>query len=60
MKLWLVIKSVENGPNEIQGIFDSEEKALSACHGWGYGLGPLILNQELPAETTKWEGFYYP
>ena len=46
---------------DINGVFDSEEKAIEACDNRpSYFIGPLTLNQSLPDETTEWPGLYYP
>jgi hypothetical protein len=46
---------------DINGVFDSEEKAVAACgDNPDYFVGPLVLNQSAPDETTEWIGLYYP
>jgi hypothetical protein len=45
---------------EIQGIFDSEENAVAACHTSSHWVGPMTLNEELPDELMLWPGCYYP
>lgn len=45
----------------IQGVFDSEQKAVAACGDhliWF--VAPLILNEVLPEERCDWPGIYYP
>ncbi len=46
---------------EIQGVFDSEQKAVKACGEYkNYFIGPLKLNEVLPNMTFEWPGVYYP
>ena len=64
-ELWICLnwkEPTEEYPANIEfsGIFDTEEKAVSACSGWGYGIGPVYLNKRLPTESTIWPGFYFP
>lgn len=67
--MWIVGKyrghaSTKNIPSalwDINGVFDSEEKAVEACRNRiNYFVGPLTLNESLPDETTEWPGCYYP
>jgi hypothetical protein len=65
--MWIVGKwcSGENGELnsvwDINGVFDSEEKAIAACDDRpNYFVGPLTLNESLPDKTTEWVGCYYP
>jgi len=65
MKLWVVGKYIQFYENkgsiwEFQGIFDSYEKALEACHTISYFIAPAILNESFPDETIEWEGLVYP
>ena len=62
MNIWLVgqWKGTET-PWEVQGVFDSEQKAIAACVDDQYFIGPLTLNEEMPQETMReWPGAYYP
>lgn len=45
---------------EFAGVFDTEEKAIAACHTDWFFIGPTNLNGEWPIETTEWTGAYYP
>jgi hypothetical protein len=45
---------------EIQGVFDSKDKAIDACKDVRYFIGPLKLNQALPDEKQEWPGAIYP
>lgn len=59
--LWICGKAIK-GKNkwEFQGIFSSEQKAISACRNKMYFIGEVILDEELPDETIEWKGAYYP
>ena len=57
--LWFVGQYKEKKDTfEIQGIFSTEERALKACKDRNYFIHPLMLDEELPHETTKWKGYY--
>ena len=46
---------------DINGVFDSEQKAVEACQDRpSYFVGPLVLNESLEHDTTEWKGMYYP
>ena len=60
MQLFLVGKIVSEKHWEVQGIYDSEEKALSASVDKYHFIGTLTLNETLPLETTTWPEAYYP
>jgi len=58
-----VIEADENGVVgewHVHGLFSSESKALEACHGPEFFIGPLKLDEELSMEETEWENAYYP
>ena len=59
---WICGKSVDwkTCSWEFQGVFDSEESAVSACRSENYFIGPAKLNESLPDSQTEWEGAYYP
>lgn len=58
-KLWVVGKFVY--PSwQFQGIFSTEEKAVSQCQDWYHFVGPVELDAELPKEAVSWPGCYYP
>jgi len=61
-QLWLVGQVRDNGPWEVQGIFDSHEKAMAACKNNNYFIGPLKLNEEITDMTMSWpcSSFYNP
>ncbi len=44
----------------IQGVFDTEEKALEACLNERYFIGPINMNEALPDKSVLWPGVYYP
>jgi hypothetical protein len=62
MKLWIVGKRLAGDDAwEFGGVFDSEEKAIAACHANNYFIGPIELNWVPPHERLpKWEGAYFP
>lgn len=64
MKVYLVgkvIKQEESGFTwECGGVFDAEEKAVTACHDYNYFVAPLVLNEIAPRETVDFPGSYYP
>ncbi len=64
MKVWIVNQYKEEKKDdkfEFQGVFDTKEKAISACLDWSYGMGPAIMNEEISRETLDcWEGYFYP
>lgn len=45
---------------DLQGVFDSEKKAISACKNEDYFIGPVELNKEIPSNQIEWEGAYFP
>jgi hypothetical protein len=46
---------------EIQGVFSSKGKALSACRNRNYFIAPLEIDKEFPDETTEpLSGVEYP
>lgn len=62
MKLWIVGQLINIGSHdwEFQGIFSSEELAISACYTHMYFVGPVQLDVEFPQKTMDWPGAYYP
>jgi hypothetical protein len=47
-------------PWYIQGIFDTEKKAIAACIDKTYFIGSLKINTCFPRNLVQWEGCYYP
>lgn len=46
---------------EFQGVFSTEEQAVSACRDFTYFLGPATLDESLPHETMpEWPGARFP
>jgi len=45
---------------EILGVFEYSEDAENACTKYNDFVGPLPLNEKLPAELVEWPGCYYP
>lgn len=66
MKLFIVglsklVNNSEEWKFEVVGVFDSEEKALSACKTDLCFIGPVELNKDYGIDTLPdWEGCYYP
>lgn len=60
--VWFVIQvRPEQHQSDIQGVFDTEARAFSACKNKNYFIGPLVLNKEYPEERlSSWPGSYYP
>ena len=64
MKLWITGEN-RGGPDDaivwdFIGVFDSEDKALAACHNEHCFVGPQVLNVDLGPERQVWVGCYYP
>lgn len=57
MKVWIV--GVDSGEWGFGGVFSSEEKAVAACKGPNYFIGPATLDEEVP-DLDEWPGGYYP
>jgi len=59
---WIVgkVTNTETYSWEFAGVFDSHEKAVSACISERYFVGPAVLNKAFPDDPCKWEGAYYP
>lgn len=51
-EVYLVMQVNADGNPEIQGIFDSYDKADTACRGENFGFLEMELNVELPLETA--------
>ncbi len=70
MQVWVVGKykgecpEVDGRAWEMQGVFSSEERALSFIKTLAepeyYCIGPLTLDVPLPEENCDWPGCYYP
>lgn len=62
MQLWIVGKTLDHETSswEFQGCFDTEEKAIAACHGYNFFVAPSTLNEEMPIEGVAWAGAFYP
>ena len=45
---------------EVNGIFESEEKAVDVCRDENYFVMPLELNKSLPHEKVEIDRAYYP
>ena len=67
MKVWIVgkINPENNLEWEFNGVFDSEEKAVSACKDKRYFVGPATINIDIddivPGDKSiDWPNSYYP
>ena len=62
--LWIVGKFIGGAPDskewEFVGVFSDSDKALAACSGPLFFIGPAVLNEAQPDEITEWIGAYYP
>lgn len=65
--VWIVGQCLEPAPSgrsavwEFQGVFLTESEAVRACCNDRCFVGPAILGQSLPEESTgDWPGAYYP
>ncbi len=60
MELWVVGISISENDWTIQGVFDSEEKAVSLCVNEDQFVGPMTLNEDYGLEDVGWPDAYYP
>lgn len=64
VRLWVVGHFWGKTPKgviwSIEGVFDSEEKAVAACRTEASFIGPITLNEQLPEKVISWPGCYYP
>lgn len=59
--LWIVGRVVTSEDGwEFQGVFSEQVLAIAACKDETYFMGPAVLNEPFPHETTEWEGACYP
>lgn len=45
---------------ELEGVYDSEQRALDEITDEFQFIGPVTLNERLPDESQIWPGAYYP
>lgn len=45
---------------DLEGIFDTEMRALNRCKNAWYFVAPVELNAQLPEGSTEWPGLYFP
>lgn len=56
-----IIRETEDGAVwQLQGVFSSEELAEEAALAGGYFMGPVVVDEALPDETTEWPGMRWP
>ena len=65
MNLWVVgsIRNYAEGQPiqwQLEGVFDSEERAVAECVDESHFVGPTELNNRHPLDSTEWPGAYYP
>jgi len=69
MELWVVgrvgrvgrVNDLESLSWEFCGVFDTIDAAISACVTECHFVGPAILNECIPEESTEtWPGGFYP
>ncbi len=62
--VWICGKHISHDDNgtvwDFQGVFSTEEQAISACKDDNYFIGPTEMNVVLPEEKIIWPGCYYP
>ena len=56
--LYLVGQYKKNDTIDLQGVFSSEDNAVSACRDATYFVIPLLLDKSLPHDSYKWNGYY--
>jgi len=71
MDVWVAGRIFNQGRDEpkrheILGVYDSREKAVARCNGWGIAekewgdwIARLELNVGLPDEPCAWPEFYW-
>ena len=66
MELWIVGKyigialKIDGMVWEFGGVFSDKQKAIGACTNENMFVGPALLDEILPDESTNWEGCWYP
>lgn len=62
MKLWLVGQTLNDDGTvwEFQGVFSTEELALSACVKDNFFIARITVDYALTVETCDWELCWYP
>jgi hypothetical protein len=45
---------------EILGLYSNEDAAKARCELPIDGIGPLVVDQDMPDESIAWPGAYYP
>jgi hypothetical protein len=64
VQVWICGRCLDQTPEgivwELQGVFTTEQSAADTCADETYFVGPETLDVALPAETTLWQGAYYP
>ena len=59
VRLW-VVGQVHPGSMDIQGVFNTERRAIDACKTENHFVGPMRMNFEYSQETTEWADAYFP
>jgi len=61
-RVWIVgrVNSENIREWEFQGVFDDKDKAIAACKGPDWFVGPAVLNRVVSEESQPWPGAYYP
>jgi hypothetical protein len=63
-ELWLCGQyrsgDVPNVVWDLQGIFSTKERAISACKNRHYFIAPIKVDEEAPDETETMPGVEYP
>ncbi len=45
---------------EVKGVYSTEDLAIKDCMDEYHFIGPLKLDEPLPAKREEWQGCYYP
>jgi hypothetical protein len=60
VRVWLVGKAYHDGSMDIQGVFNTERRAIDACKTENHFVGPMRMNFEYQGEKTEWADAYFP
>lgn len=62
--MWIVGRFVAETPQgmvwDFQGAFADRDGAVAACDDATFFIGPCVVGQKLPRDTTEWPGAEYP
>lgn len=62
--VWIVGRHIQKTDQgavwEFSGVYDTVERADSACLDETYFYGPATLNEQIPHKSVEWPGCLYP